>query len=62
MNLYTYQMIFNVFACFGVSFCTVLPSVCLGDILLGLGSIVATFWEKAAHLVYRVLSLYFDLL
>ena len=37
-----------------------LPSVCLGDILLGLGSRVATFWEKAAHLVHRVLSLYFD--
>ena len=32
--------------CFGVSFCTVSPSVCLDDIYLGLGSLVAIFWEE----------------
>ena len=41
---------------FDVSFCTVSSSVCL-DIYLGLGSWVATFWERAAHLVNRVFSL-----
>ena len=29
---------FSVFGGFGVSFCTVLPSVCLDDIKLGFGS------------------------
>ena len=35
------------------------PSVCLDDIKVGLGNSVATFWERAAHSVYRLLSLYF---
>ena len=47
-------MWFSMLLCFGVSFCTVLPSVCLGDICLGLGDIVATCWERAAHSVNRV--------
>ena len=38
------------------------PSVCLNDIYLGLGSRVATFWERAAHLVNRMFSLYFVIL
>ena len=43
--------------CFRVSFCTDSPSVCLGDIYLGLGSRVATFWERAAYSVYRMFYL-----
>ena len=34
-----------------------LPSVSLDDIYLGLGSRVATFWERAAHSVYSMFSL-----
>ena len=34
-----------------------LPSVCLDDIELSLGSYVATFREIAAHLVNRMFSL-----
>ena len=30
------------------------PSMCLNDIKLGLGSCVATFWERAAHSVNRL--------
>ena len=44
-------------ACFGVSFCTVSPSVCLDNSYLGLGSRVANFWEGAAHLIHRMFSL-----
>ena len=38
------------------------PSVCLDDIKLGLGKWVATFWERSAHSIYHIFSLYFDLL
>ena len=38
------------------------PSVCLDDILFALGRIVSTFWERAAHSVYHMFSLHFDLL
>ena len=37
-----------------VSFCTVSPSVC---IYLGLCTLVATFWERAAHSVNRMFTL-----
>ena len=43
--------------CFGVSFCTVSPSMCLDDIYLGLGSWVATIRESPAHSVNRLFSL-----
>ena len=33
------------------------PSLCLDDILLGLGCRVATFWERAAHSVKHMFSL-----
>ena len=36
------------------------PSVCLDDIMLGLGTRVVTFWERAAHSVYNMFFLYFD--
>ena len=35
--------------------------MCLDDIQLVLGSLVATFWERAAHSVYHMFSLYFDI-
>ena len=38
------------------------PSMSLDDIKLALGSLVATFWDRAAHSVYHMFSLYFDLL
>ena len=41
-------------SCFGVSFCTISPSVCLDEIYLGLGSLVVTFWERATHSVNRM--------
>ena len=41
-----------------VSFCTVSLSVCLGAYKLDLDSLVATFWERAAHPVCRTFSLY----
>ena len=44
--------------CFGVSFCTVPPSVCLDDIYLGSGSFLATLWERAAHSSNRMFSLF----
>ena len=54
---------FSVFSCSRISFCAVLPSVCVDNIQLGIGSCQSgTFWEKAAHSVYRVFSVYFDLL
>ena len=34
------------------------PSMCLSDIKVGLGSCVAIFWERAAHSVNRMMSLY----
>ena len=43
--------------CFGFSFCTVSPSVCRDDIYLGLGSLVVTFFERAAHSIARMLFL-----
>ena len=49
-------------ACFVVRFCTVSPSMYLGDIYLGLRSSVATFWERAANSVNRMLSLYYGYL
>ena len=53
---------FSVFA-FSVSVSVLfLSSVCLDDIQKGVGSCVATFLELAVHSVYRMFSLYFDLL
>ena len=54
---------FSVCSCSRISFCAVLPSVCVDNIQLGIGSCQSgTFWEIAAHSVYRVFSVYFDLL
>ena len=37
-------------------------SMCLDVIHLSLGNSVVTFWKRAAHSVYRMFYLYFDLL
>ena len=43
-------------ACFGVSFFVLFsPSMCLDDIKLGLGSFMATFWERATYAVNHIL-------
>ena len=46
-------------ACVGACFCVVLPSMCLDDIKLGLGSCVVPFWERAANSVNSLFSLYY---
>ena len=50
-------MSFSMLLVFGVSICIVTTSVCLDDTYVGLGSLVATFWKRAAHSVNHMLSL-----
>ena len=55
---YSYSGVFLYVACFGVSFCTVSPYVCLDGIYLGVGGRVAAFWDRVAHSVNHMFPLY----
>ena len=54
------MMLFYVF--FRASFGVVSPYDCTDYFQFGLGCWVATFWERVAHSVDNVFSLYFDYL
>ena len=55
-------MVGSLLSVFGVSFDGVSPYFCTDYFQFGLGCWVATFWERAAHSVDHMFSLYFDYL